>query len=107
MQKINVDLLRLAVSAAVICAAVGAGEWRSFHHSAQLAYAKIHIAPPIQTKAILVAAPPPCWATKEPTGAPTTQEAQTERGAIVRSCASLAPAPRRLSEPRRLLASAL
>ena len=40
MQKINVDLIRLAVSAAVICAVVGAGEWRSFHHSDQLAYAK-------------------------------------------------------------------
>ena len=107
MQKITVDLIRLAVSGAVICAVVGAAELGSFHHSDQFATAKIRIAPPIHTKAILVPALPPCWATKEPFGAPTTQEAQSERGAIVRSCASVAPAPRRHSGSRRLLAFAL
>ena len=107
MQKISVDLIRLAVSGALIYAAVGAAEWRSFHHSDPSATERIRIAQPIYMKAILFAVPPPCWATKEPIGAPTTHEAQTERGAIVRSCASLAPAPRRHSEPRRLLAFAL
>ena len=33
MQKITVDLIRLAVFGAVIYAVVGAAEWRSFHHS--------------------------------------------------------------------------
>ena len=106
MQKINVDLIRLAVSAALICAIVAAAEWRSFHHSDHSATERIGIAP-VHTKAILFAVPPPCWATKEPMGAPTTQEAQTERGAILRSCARVAPAPPRHSEPRRLLAFAL
>ena len=106
MQKITVDLIRLAVSGAVICAVVGATEWRSFHHSDQSATKRFHIAQPIYMKAILVGVPPPCGATKEPIGAPTTHEAQTVRGAIIRSCASLAPAPRRHSEPRRLLAFA-
>jgi hypothetical protein len=91
----------------VICAVVGAAEWRSFHHSDRSATERVRIAPPIPTSAILVPTPPTCWATKEPIGAPITQEAQTERGVIVRSCASLAPAPRRHSEPRRLLAFAL
>ena len=108
MQKITVDLIRLAVSAAVICAVVGAVEWRSFHHSDPFAIERNRIAPPIYMKAIPVpAAPMRCWATEEPIDVQTTQEAQTERGAIVRSCASLAPTPSRLDEARRLLAFAL
>jgi hypothetical protein len=88
----------------VICAFVGAAERRGFHHSDHSATERIRVAPPIHTTAILVAVRSPCWATKEPISAPTRQEAQTERGAIARSSASAAPAPRRQSEPRRRLA---
>jgi hypothetical protein len=107
MQKITVDLIRLAVSAALICAVVGAAEWRGFRHSDHSTTEKNRFAPPIYMNAIPIPDLPPCAATKEAIGAPTTQEAQTERGAIVRSCASVAPAPRRHSESRRLLAFAL
>ncbi len=107
MQKITVDLIRLAVSGTVICAVVGAAEWRSFHHSDPSATGRIRIAPPVYMEGTPVPTPPPCWATNEPMDALTTQEVQTERRAIVHSCASLEPAPRRQNEPRRLLAFAL
>ena len=57
MQKITVDLIRLAVSGAVICAVVGAAEWGSFHHSDQPETKRIYIAQPIYMKAILVGVP--------------------------------------------------
>ncbi len=101
MQKITVDLIRLAVSGAVACAVVGTANLGGLHHRDQLANAKIRIPPPIQVKAISVAAPPMCWATNDRIGAAATDEAQTERGAILRSCASLAPASRRHGEPVR------
>ncbi len=107
MQMDTVDLIRLAVSGAVICAVVGAVEWRALHHGDPFANAKIGIPPPIHVKAILVPALPICWTSNEPIGAPATQDTQTERGAMARSCASVAPAPRRHGEPRRLLAFAL
>ena len=106
MQKITVDLIRLAVFGAVIYAVVGAVEWRSFHHSDPSEAERIHIAPPVYMRGTPVPTPPPCWATNEPMDALTAQEVQTERGAIVHSCASLEPAPRRQDEPRRLLAFA-
>ena len=107
MQKITVDLIRLAVSGALIGAVVGAAQLRGLHHSDQLANAKIPVPSPIHAKAISVGAPAMCWTTHEPIDAAAMHEAQTERGAIVQSCASVAPALRRLSEPQRQLAFAL
>jgi hypothetical protein len=107
MQKISVDLIRLAVSAAVVCAAVVAAELSGLHHSDQLADAKIRVPPPIHAKAISVGVPAMCWTTNEPIDAPAMQEAQTERAAIVQSCASVAPTLRRHSKPQSLLAFAL
>jgi hypothetical protein len=103
MQKTPVDLIRLAVSGAVICAGVAAAELRGLHHSNQVAYAKIRDAPPIQVKAISVGAPALCWTIDEPIGASATREAQTERTAIAQTCSSVAPALRRLSEPQSRL----
>ena len=40
MQKISVDLIRLAVSSAVICAGVAAAELRGLHHGGQFVNAK-------------------------------------------------------------------
>ena len=77
MQKISVDLIRLAVSGAVICTGVVAAELRGLHHSDQVAYAKIRVAPPIQVRAVSVGAPALCWTTDEPIGASATHEAQT------------------------------
>ncbi len=104
MQKISVDLIRLAVSSAVICAGVAAAELRGLHHGDQVAYAKIRVAPPIQVKAISVGAPALCWTIDEPIGASATQETQTERAAFAQSCSSVAPTLRRLSEPQSRLA---
>ena len=106
MQKISVDLIRLAVSSAVICAVVGTAERAALRHGDQLVSAKIRVAPPIQAKAISVGAPALCWSIDEPIGASATQEAQTERAAIARSCSSVAPTLRRLSEPQSRLALA-
>jgi hypothetical protein len=103
MQKISVDLIRLAVSGAVICTGVVAAELRGLHHSDQVAYAKIRVAPPIQVKAISVGAPALCWAMDEPLGASPTQEAQTAPAAIAQTCSSVAPTLRRLSEPQSRL----
>ena len=100
MQKTSVDLIRLAVSGAVICTGVAAAELRGLHHGDQVAYAKIRGAPPIQVKAISVGAPILCWTIDEPIGASATQEAQTERAAIAQTCSSIAPALRRRSEPQ-------
>ena len=106
MQKITVDLIRLAVSGAVICTGVVAAELRGLHHSDQVAYAKIRVAPPIQVKAISVDAPALCWTIGEPIGAAATQEAQTEPAAFAETCSSVAPSLRRLSEPQSRLALA-
>ena len=106
MQKISVDLLRLAFSGAVACAVVGAADLRGLHHRGQFANAEIRAPPPIHVKAISVAAPSTCWATSEPIGAPVTQETQTGRTAILQSCASVAPTLRRHSEPQSQLALA-
>ena len=104
MQKISVDLIRLAVSSAVICGGVGAAELRGLRHSDQVAFAKVRVAPPIQVKAISVGAPVLCWTIDEPIGASATQEAQTERRAFAQTCSSVAPPLRRLSEPQSRLA---
>ena len=106
MQKISVDLIRLAVSGAVICAVVGAAEFRGLHHGGSFAIAKTRIAPPIQVRAISVGAPALCWTIDEPIGASATQGAQGERAAIAQSCSSVAPSLRRLSEPQSRLALA-
>jgi hypothetical protein len=106
MQKISVDLIRLAVSGAVICAVVGTAEFRALQHGGQFANAKIRGASPIQVKAISVGAPALCWAMDEPIGASATQEAQTEPAAIAQTCPSVAPTLRRLSEPQSRLALA-
>ena len=82
MQKISVDLTRLAVSTVVICAAVGTAEFRSLHHGGSFIIAKTRIASPIQVKAISVGAPALCWTIDEPIGASTTQDAQAERAAV-------------------------
>ena len=109
MQKITVDLIRLAVSGAVICAAVGAAELRGLHHSDQLANAKIRVAPPIQVKAISVGAPAMCWTMNEPDWRSAMQEAQTEPQRLCkparasrRRCAAIASRP----QPQSLLAFA-
>jgi hypothetical protein len=101
MQKITVDLLRLAFSGAVACAVVGAADLRGLHHRGQFANAEIRAPPPIHVQAISVVAPPICWTANHPTGAPATQETRTERGAILQSCASVALTLRRHSEPER------
>ena len=106
MQKISVDLIRLAVSSAVVCVVVVAANLGGLHHRDRLADAEFRIAPPIHVNAISVAAPATCWATSEPIGAPATQEAQMKRRTILQSCASVAPPLRRHSEPQSLLALA-
>ena len=106
MQKISVDLIRLAVSSAAICAAVGTAEFRSLHHGGSFVIAKTRIAPPIQVKAISVGAPALCWTIEEPVGASATQGAQSERAAIAQTCSSVAPTLRRLGEPQSRLALA-
>ncbi len=106
MQKISVDLIRLAVSGAVICAAVAAAELRGLHHSEPLANAESRVAPPIQVRAISVGAPALCWTIDEPIGASALQDVQTDRAAIAQTCSSVAPTLRRLSEPQSRLASA-
>ncbi|MGD0186299.1 MAG: hypothetical protein ABSC25_13765 [Roseiarcus sp.] len=99
MQKITVDLIRLAVSGALIGAVVGAAQLRGLHHSDQLANAKIPVPSPIHAKAISVGAPAMCWTTNDRIRAPTMEEAQTEPSVILQTCASVAPALRRHREP--------
>ncbi len=106
MRKISVDLIRLAVSSAVICAAAGTAEFRALQHGGQFVNAKSRVAPPIQVKAISAGAPALCWAMDEPIGVSATRKAQTEPAAIAQSCSSVAPTLRRLSEPQSRLASA-
>ena len=106
MRKISVDLIRLAVSSAAICAVVGTAELGALHHSGQLANPKFRVAPPIRAKAISVGAPALCWTMGKPFGASAAQEAQIERAAIAQSCSSVAPTLRRLGEPQSRLALA-
>ena len=101
MQKITVDLVRLALSGAVVCAVVVAADLGGLHHRGPLANVKIRGPTPIHVKAISVAAPPMCWARNDRIGAAATEEAQTEASAILQICASVAPALRRHSEPAR------
>jgi len=107
MQKISVDLVRLAVSGAVICAGALAMELGGLYRNDQLADAKSRVAPPIQVQAISVGAPALCWTIEEPIHVTATQEAQPEHGAFAQSCSSVAPILRRLSEPQSRLALAL
>ena len=106
MQRISVDLIRLAVSSAAICVVVGAAEFRSLHHGGSFVVAKTRIAPPIQVKAISVAAPALCWTIDEPIGVAVGQADQSERAAIAQTCSSVSPTLRRLSEPESQLALA-
>jgi hypothetical protein len=106
VQKISVDLIRLAVSGAVICAGVGTAEFRSLQHGGQFVDVKVRVAPPIQVKAISVGAPELCWTIDEPIGASPTQEAQTEPAAIAQTCSGVTPTLRHLSEPQSRLALA-
>ncbi len=106
MQKISVDLVRLAVSGAVVCAVVVAVSLGGLHHRDRLADAEIRVPPPIHVQAISVAAPATCWATNKPIGASAMRETQSERRTILQSCASAAPPLRRQSEPQSLLALA-
>jgi hypothetical protein len=101
MQKITVDLLRLAVSGAVVCAVVVAADLGGLDHHGQLANAANRVATPTRVKAISVAAPPMCWATHDRIGAAATGEAQTDPSAIAQTCASVAPASPRQGEPAR------
>jgi hypothetical protein len=106
MQKISVDLIRLAVSSAAICAVAGTAEFRSLHHGESFAVAKIRVAPPIQARAISVGAPALCWTIEEPVGASATSGAQSDLAAIAQTCSSVAPTLRRFSEPQSQLALA-
>jgi hypothetical protein len=106
MQKISVDLIRLAVSSAAICVGVSAGEFRSVHHGGSFAIAQTRITPPIQVKAISVGAPALCWTIEAPVGVSATQPAQGERAAVAQTCSSVAPTLRRLVEPESRLALA-
>ena len=106
MQRISVDLIRLAVSSAVICVVAGAAEFRSLHHGGSLVVAKTSIAPPIQVKAISIGAPALCWTMEEPIGATATQRAQGNPAAIAQTCSRVSPTLRRLSEPESQLALA-
>jgi hypothetical protein len=106
MQKTSVNLIRLAVSGAAICAGVFAVELGGLYHSDQLAAGKIRVASPIQVKAISVGAPALCWTIGEPIRASATQGAQTERAAFAQSCSSVAPILGPLNEPHSRLALA-
>jgi hypothetical protein len=106
MQKISVDLVRLAVSAAVIGVVVGAAEFRGLHHGGLFVVAKTRIAPRIQVRAISVGAPALCWTIDEPIGASATPEADNDRAAIAQTCSSVAPSLRRLNEAQSRLALA-
>jgi hypothetical protein len=106
MQKISVDLVRLAVSGAVVCAVVVAVNLESLNHRDRLADAEIRVLPPIHVQAISVAAPATCWATNKPIGASATQEAQPGRTTMLQSCANVAPPLRRHSESQSRLALA-
>jgi hypothetical protein len=104
MQKVSVDLIRLAVSWTVIGAVVEIAVARGLYYNAQVTVAKIRIAPPIQASAISVGAPALCWAIDEPIGATATQEAQIKHTATAQTCSSVAPILRRRSEPQSRLA---
>jgi hypothetical protein len=106
MQTISIDLIRLVVLGAAVCAGELAGELGGLYHSDQIANAKTRVAPPIQVNAISVGAPSLCWAIEEPIDASATPGAQTERAAFAQSCSSVAPILRRLSEPQSRLALA-
>lgn len=106
MQKISVDLIRLAVSGAVIGAIALAANLGSPHHRDRLANAEFRPPAPIHVQAISIAAPAACWATNAPIGAPARQETQFERRTILQSCASAAPPLRLRSDLPSLLALA-
>ena len=106
MQKISVDLIRLAISCTVISAVVEVAVAQGLRHSDQLASAKIRIAPPIQVKAISVGAPALCWTIDEPIDGSATQDAQAKRAAVAQTCSDVAPSLRRLGEPQGRLAMA-
>jgi hypothetical protein len=92
MQMFSIDLIRLAVSGAAICAGAVAAELGGLHHNDQLANAKIRVASPIQMKTISVGA--------------ATLGAQPAPAAFAQSCSSVAPILRRLGEPQSRLALA-
>jgi hypothetical protein len=106
MQMFSIDLIRLAVSGAAICAGAVAAELGGLHHNDQLANAKIRVASPIQMKTISVGAPALCWTIEEPVGASATLGAQPAPAAFAQSCSSVAPILRRLGEPQSRLALA-
>ncbi len=106
MQKVSVDLIRLAVSCTVIGAVVEIAVARGLYYSAQVTVAKIRIAPPIQVRAISVGAPTLCWTIDEPAGASTTREAQTEGVEAAQTCSRVAPSLRRLGQSQSRLALA-
>jgi len=99
MQKITVDLIRLAVSGAAVGAVALAANLGALGDRDQLANAKIPVPSPIHAKAISVGAPAMCWTTNDRIRAPTMEEAQTEPSVILQTCASVAPALRRHREP--------
>ena len=107
MQKISVDLIRLAVSGAVIGAVALAANLAILHNRDRLVIAEFRIPTPIHVQAISVAAPAMCLATTEPIAALGIQETPPERRTILQSCASAAPIWRRHSEPGRELPSLL
>jgi len=106
MQKISVDLIRLAVSSVAICLVVGAGEFRSLHHGGSSVVAKTRIAQPIQVRAISVGAPTLCWTIDEPISVSVGRADQSERAAIAQTCSTVSPTLRRLNEPESQLALA-
>jgi hypothetical protein len=106
MQKISVDLIRLAISCTAISAVVEVAVAQGLRHRGQVASAKIRIAPPIQAKAISVGAPALCWTIDEPIDGSATQGAQAKRAAVAQACSDVAPSLHRLSEPQGRLAMA-
>ena len=106
MQKISVDLIRVAISCTVISAVVEVAVAQGLRHSNQLASAQIRVAPSIQVKAISVGAPVLCWTVDEPIDGSATQDAQAKRAAVAQTCSDVAPSLRRLSEPQGRLAMA-
>jgi hypothetical protein len=106
MQKISVDLIRLAISCTVISAVVEVAVAQGLLHSDKLGSAKVRVAPPIQVKTISVGAPALCWTIDEPIDGSAPQDAQAKRAPVAQTCSDVAPSLRRLSEPQGRLAMA-
>lgn len=102
MQKVTVDLRRLALSGAAACAVFATAHHELSNHRDPLLHARTPLAGPILVQAISFAVPPICpnvWI-----GAPEVAEGVR---ATSRPCANDAPTPRRGGEPSLELQGAL